>query len=104
MKKQEPIITHKILATEFKGRASQKEFNFKQLKREGMIAIYEKVSPDSTHYETIVIQKHDGRTMPGNVEVPPSEFYPGENTWGLSGWTHQTLERAEEKFNELINR
>lgn len=98
-----PKIIHEILPIEFKGRASQKEFQFKQLKREGMIALYEKKDKEGTvYYETIVVQKHDGRTMPGGAKVPPSEYFPSDNSFGLYGWCFNLLDKAEEKYQSLL--
>lgn len=96
-------INYKILPKTFKGRASQKEFQFKQLLRENNIALYEKKSKDITYYETIIIQKHDGRTMPGGVFVEPSEFYPSDNMFGQYGWCYNDKEMAENKYKELCS-
>lgn len=99
-------IEHKPLALEFKGRASQKSFDFKQIKREGDIAIYEKKDGEMVYHEVIVVQKHNGRTMPGGVVVEPSEFYPSDNMFGLYGWCFRAdyQERVNNKFNELVKR
>lgn len=95
-------IQYKQLPTSFKGRASQKSFSFTQIKREGDIAIFEKKDSTTSYWEVIIVQKHNGRTMPGNIVVEPSEFYPGDNQFGIQGWCFGDLEKAEEKFNELI--
>ena len=97
-------IQYLPIATEFKGRASQKEFQFKQIKRTDNIAIYEKKDGDVVYYEVIVVQKHNGRTMPGGVFIEPSEYYPSDNMGGLYLWCFgiDQQERIEEKFNELL--
>lgn len=99
-------IEYKPIPLEFKGRASQKEFEFKQIKRSGDIAIYEKKDGEIIFYEVIVIQRHNGRTMPGGVFVEPAEFYPGDSSFGLYGWCFAAnqKERMELKFNELVER
>ena len=99
-------IEHKPLPSTFKGRGSQRDFSFTLIKREGDVAIYEKVNQDLRYQEVVVVRKHDGRTMPGGVKVEPSEFYPSDDTFGLYGWCFQSdlTERIEKKFHELINR
>ncbi len=94
-------IEYKSLPLTFKGRASQKEFEFSCLKRESKFAIYKKSDQDICYYETIIIQKHDGRTMPNGIFVDPSEYYPSDTTFGLLGWCFMTFEAAEKKFLEL---
>ncbi len=95
-------IQRKQLPTSFKGRASQKSFFFTQIKREGDIAIFEKKDSTTSYWETIIVQKHDGRTMPGNVKIPASEFYPSDNMFGTYAWCFGNLESAEIKFQSLV--
>lgn len=104
VKKAAKPIKYKLLEKTFKGRASQKEFQFAQVKREDKIAIYKKSDSDCIYYEVIVVQRHDGRTMPGGVFIEPSEFYPSDSMWGLYGWTYTLLDKAEEKFKQLISK
>lgn len=94
-------IVYEPLPLEFKGRASQKEFQFTQLKREGNIAIYKKDDEVVPYYETIKVKRHDGRVMPGGVKIGPSEYYPSDNTFGIDGWCFRELSQAEKKFEEL---
>ena len=99
-----PKIVHKPLPKKFDGRASQKEFSFKLIKREGDIAIYEKHDKEINHsyWETIIVQRHDGRMMPGNAVIPPAEFYPSDNMWGTYGWCCASLEAAEVHYQRLL--
>ena len=80
-------------------------FAFEQLKRLDNIAIYGKFKEDfkkeTYHYEVIVIQSHNGYYIKESY-VPPSEFYPSSQSWGLSGFTFRSLEDAEKKFEQLI--
>jgi hypothetical protein len=96
----------KPLPEEFNGRASQKEFTFKLVKREKNIAIYEKKSGDDcTYREVIVVKSHNGLKF-GENTTPPSEFYPGDNQFGLWGWCYRDseTEKIEAKFQELLTK
>ena len=80
---------------------SSKGFDFKQLTREGDMAIYEKRAPGSEcpSYELIHITSHNGYVIGGN-KIPPSEVYPGDSQWGVHGWTYPSLELAKSNFKE----
>lgn len=88
-------------------RALEKEFTscnfcFKQIFREGMLAVYERrhENGERKHYEAIKIQSHNGYEMNG-TKYPPSEYYPSANTWGTNGWTYQTREEAYAKIDSI---
>lgn len=34
-------------------------------------------------------------------DYPEREIYPGDNEWGLYGWTYKTLADAQARFNQL---
>jgi hypothetical protein len=96
-----------LLPIEFTGRKTCGEhtaFNFKQVMRKGKYAVYERSLEGSTtapHYETIVIQSHNGRKI-GGVEIPAAEFYPAATSWGSMGWTVSTKERALELLEQKL--
>jgi hypothetical protein len=74
----------------------------KQLKREGMVAIYDQ---GLYSYEVIVIRiKKDGETF--GKFYPEHEIYPSSEQWGIYGWTYRPDERekAEKKFASLLPR
>lgn len=93
-----------ILPLEFKGRGSQKEFQFTQLKRKENIALYKKSDGICHYYETIIVKAHDGLRFGGNT-IEPAEFYPGDNQFGNFGWCFcsDQKNKAELKFQELLN-
>lgn len=88
----------KILPKKF----SKKGFDYKQIKRDGMKAIYEQSKPDheSVSYEVIRIGQHDGYDL-GGSHIDPAETYPGSSQWGVNGWTYRDLESAERKYKKL---
>lgn len=100
------IVNYKYVLPEFKGRASQKEYDFKQLKREGDYAIFSKSDrqlPHIVYYEAIHIRKHNGYTMAG-VVFPPGERYPSDREFGMYGYCCSTLEQAELRYTELLTK
>lgn len=80
-----------------------KGFEFKQVLRDGDMAIYEKHAPGSkcSSYELIHITSHNGYVIAGN-KIPPSEVYPSDSQWGVHGWTYPTLKAAKAKLEEKI--
>ena len=89
----------KLLNKEFKSCG----FNFKQVQREGDVAIFEKASINcnGVSYEVIKISRHNGYKLGGNY-VEPAETYPSNSLWGTAGWTCTSMDSAEKKFKELL--
>jgi hypothetical protein len=89
----------KTLATSFKRDGG---FQFDQVQRDGMLAIYKKKKPHHSRwsFETIIIQQHNGFVLAGN-QIEPAETYPSSATWGQLGWTFTTLDGAQSKFTKL---
>lgn len=79
-------------------------FNFTQLTRSGDLAIYRKEKPATNYvgFEVIRIQRHNGFEIKGR-KVEPTEFYPGNEKWGVDGFTCMTEARAQEKLAELLS-
>jgi hypothetical protein len=90
----------KILEKKF----TNKNFSYKQILREGNLAIYEQTLIDSDaknkRYEVIIIKSHDGYEIAGNV-LPPGEMYPSANQWGKLGWTCMDIKDAEKRFKKV---
>lgn len=80
-------------------------FYHKQLKRTGDVALYERSGLDhsTSHYEVVKISRHNGYKMNGSY-IKPAETYPGASLWGIQGWTYQTLDRANERFDAACER
>jgi hypothetical protein len=97
-------VESKTVLIEFKGRASQKEFNFKQIRREGDVALFEKrdiLQPEIVYYEAIHIRKFNAYSM-GGVDFPAGERYPSDREFGIYGWCCGSLELAEIRFEEFL--
>ena len=81
---------------------SRKKFEYDQMLRKGNLAIYTQTHVESKGqtFEVIVIKSHNGYEIAG-TRIEPAEVYPGDNQWGVLGWTYQTLEAAKNKLKTL---
>ena len=83
----------------------RKGWHFKQLKREGMIAIYLRTKPGEhtliESYEVIEIITEPDKFRFGK-SIPVHERYPGDEEWGKYGWTYRSLSGAQSKFKRLV--
>lgn len=81
-------------------------FNYKQIAREGDVAVYEQTwrdgSEPSVCYEVIRIRRHTGKEIKGQW-VDPSEFYPSATEWGKFGFTLTDKDAAFAKLRELAS-
>lgn len=91
-------IEYKVIPTSFK----KKGFNYNQVRRDGMKAIFEQTKDGSEmkNYEVVKLGRHNGYVM-GGVSIEPAETYPGSSLWGITGWTCQSLDRAIERYNQI---
>jgi hypothetical protein len=101
------MITYRPLETEF----LKNGFRFRLLRRDGDVAIFHKVALKGGHhpvsfdagFETVRVGRHDGYEIAG-VQVEPAETLPGNEQWGMKGWSFPTLFAAELKFEELLGK
>ena len=91
-------IEYKVIPLQFK----KKGFNYNQLRRDGMKAIYQQTREDSqiSNYEVVRLGRHNGYNMGGSF-IEPSETYPGSSLWGIMGWTCTSIDDALKKYNQL---
>lgn len=92
----------RTLATEYR----KNSYDFKQVSREGGIAIYEQIDPDTKKivaYEVFEVQKNASRVIAG-VTIEAGESTPSNEQWGKSGYTVWTLAEAAKKVDILRNR
>lgn len=88
------------LATTFRS----KGFDYVQIAREGKHAIFRKkrIGHDYEVFEVVVVQDRKEHTWPNGLTSPAHEAMPGNEEWGVKGWTCQTKERAWEKLRENV--
>ena len=82
------------------------KYDFEIVYREGDTAIAKgksRLGGDHINWEVIKISSHNGLTMPNGVFVPPAEFPPSDNQWGVKGWTAHNETHAYELFNSKKN-
>lgn len=91
-------IEYKVIPSEFK----KKGFNYKQVRRDGMKAIFEqtRAGTEMKNYEVVRLGRHNGYVM-GGVSIEPAETYPGSSLWGITGWTCQSIDSALIRYNQL---
>jgi len=91
-------IEYKVIPTEFK----KKGFDYKQVRRDGMKAIYEQTrsGTELKNYEVVKLGRHNGYVM-GGVSIDPAETYPGSSLWGITGWTCTSMDDALTRYNKL---
>jgi hypothetical protein len=92
-------IQYRPIETEFE----TNEIKFKQLKREGDVALYERTNKRGKcdGYEAIYITKSKGGICYGKT-IEPYEVYPGDAMFGKNGYYCVTMEQAMGRFNELL--
>ena len=77
----------KPLPTEF----TYDGFDFRQLAREGDVALFEKRKPNHSRpgYEVVIVQRHPAQTIHGR-DYPERESLPPSESWGMvlpENWT-----------------
>ena len=90
----------------------RKEYNkdgyiLKYIKHEGDVYLYNKTGikedwmdkDPSTHWEVVIASKRTGSSPAAG-----KYGYPSDSDWGTKGWTLMTIERAEMKFIELVEK
>lgn len=78
-------------------------YDFRQLHRDGSVALFEKRKPNHSRpsYEVIIIQRKAAGDVFGK-EMPAREVMPRPEDWGTFAWTEVTLEKARQRFNALV--
>lgn len=81
---------------------------FTQVKREGKVAIYKRTRPDGEikSYEVFIVKTVEkGAPLPNGKTVEETyESYPGSASFGKTAYDCKTLDRAEERFAELLEK
>lgn len=77
-------------------------FDFRQLKREGDVAMFVKGKPTHTResYEVVIVQIVPTKTICGR-EVLEHEAMPSASDWGVQGWSYMELSAANKRFFSL---
>jgi len=87
----------KPLATTF----TRSGWTFKQLAREGRIAVYVKRQGSFHTWEVIKIAQKGECIFKGR-HLEAREVYPPSESWGVKGWACQSKQRAYRKMDELL--
>lgn len=79
-------------------------FDFTQLAREGDVVLLRKMKRNIETLEVVIVQKMEEHRWPNGDVTPAHEHMPKSELWGTAGWSLITLERAWQKFRELVER
>lgn len=84
---------------------SKNKYNFKIFHRDGILAIAKGIGQFSgaENWEVIKISSHNGLTM-GGVYMPPAEFGPSNEQFGIKGWFAFNEQDAWRIFNKQKNK
>jgi len=91
------------LAKEFKSGG----YDFRQLKRRGNWALYERRRGAACNYEVIKIRKKKARNTKiagRDVIFKGGEYYPATNEFGDAGWAFMELKNALEEYQIVTQR
>ena len=81
---------------------------FIQIRKENGVAIYERQNMDGTHrsYEVFIVKVvPKGTPLPGGNKVQETyEQYPGCAAFGRTAFDCKTIDRAEERYDELVQK
>ena len=75
-------------------------FDFKLLKRDGMVALFEKTNGGRVLYEVVIIRQLPAQTIYGRT-YPPREAMPLSEAWGSEGWSPCSLEEANQTYQRV---
>lgn len=78
---------------------SKNGYDFEVVRREGdlAIALGKSRTSKAESWEVFQVQSHNGLCIAG-VDIPPAEFAPRNEQWGIKGWTALNEKNAEEIF------
>ena len=95
------LSSYKPLPTRFR----REGINYRQIAREGDVAIYEQRWPGSENvcYEVVRICRRNGFEIGGRF-IEPAEVYPKSETWGVDGFTLIDKDAAFAKLREVSAR
>jgi len=84
---------------------TQGQFTYRLLKRTGRVCLIDQTNTQSGHhyaYEVWVIQQRPEAKFPGGRITPAREAMPSDEQWGTFAWTVTDLERAQERFDGVV--
>jgi hypothetical protein len=83
---------------------ADRTFQYEQIAREGMVAIYTQTHTASgaVRYETVRLHIQAAHTWPNGQTTPEKEAYPASTAWGRQGWTFFELGAAQAHMQTLL--
>jgi len=100
----------KTLEVEFvsgEGGFSMSPLTYKQIQRNEVAAIYQRFTKEGLSYGFEVFKikvRLKGTQIFSKITEEDEECYPGSSDFGRTAWSCSTLERAQERFGEIITK
>jgi hypothetical protein len=98
-------MTTEVQYTPIKAEFRKDKFDFTLVARRGDWCVYSKTKTGfkSTFYEVMRIRRHEGRIM-GGQNIPPSEYLPCNEAWGIDGFSFSKRELALKHLDTLCQK
>jgi hypothetical protein len=79
--------------------------HFKQVQRAGNVVIYQRSKPDGRLFGfEVFVANSESFPLAGGGRTAVTETYPGPNRFGRTAWFCMTIERAQSRFNALVEK
>jgi hypothetical protein len=98
-----PLSSRKAIIEPIPAEFVHDGFTYRQIARQGMVAIYRQGQGPSAAYEVVIIQQYPEQEMFGK-HYPAREAMPRSEQWGSQGWTFTSEEKAFAKLKELARK
>ena len=76
---------------------TERGFSHREIERNGEWRIFERKGQGSAHFEVVRITERPARVVFGN-QVAATEVYPPSESWGIDGFTLNSLDSARRKL------
>jgi len=78
------------------------KYDFVMVSRQNNVAVFRKTKDSHSSYEVIIVRQKSNPSSKLGIREH-YEAYPVSEEWGIYGWSCTTLERANEKMQELLD-
>ena len=76
---------------------TERGFEHREIERAGEWRLFEREGQGKAHFEVVRITKRPARVVFGN-QVEATEVYPPSESWGMDGFTLNSLDSARQKL------
>jgi hypothetical protein len=79
---------------------TERGFSHREIERKGEWRLFERKGQGSSHFEVVRIRIRKERETFGKI-IPAHEFYPPSESWGIDGFTLNSLDSARRKLETV---